>query len=210
MNNLILVIDDDASYRNSIALILQMEGFDVRTTDNGVSGLAMIREKRPDLVLCDIIMQGMDGHTVLEHLKSDSIIANIPFIFVTALGKRADMRRGMSEGADDYLSKPFTAEELVAAVLGRMHRIAMFRQYDETSIFKKEFAILSEQITDREREILLLVGHGHTSKEIAEHLGIRNNTVEVHRANLMRKLDATNAASLARWAVIAEQMNLTV
>ena len=200
----IQIIEDDASCRNSAAMILRLEGFDVRTAESALEGVAMIREKRPDLILCDIMMPGMDGYSVLELLKSDSTFADIPFIFQTALGDRADVRRGMNVGADDYLTKPFSSEELVAAVVGRLHRFEMIRQRGERSIFQEEYTHLTHHITDREREILLLVGQGLTSKDIAKRLAIRINTVQVHRANLMKKLDVPNAANLARWAIIAE------
>lgn len=203
----IQIIEDNASCRNSAALILRLEGFDVRTAEDAEAGIAMIREKRPDLILCDIMMPGMDGHSVLELLQSDSTTADIPFIFLTALGERADVRRGMNEGADEYLSKPFSSEELVAAVTGRLHRFEMIRQRGNVSIFQEEFTYLKQNITGREREILMLVGQGLTSKGIARILEIRINTVEVHRSSLMRKLDAPNAANLARWAIIAELMS---
>ena len=199
----ILVIEDDIAYRNSIELILQMEGYDVRTAGSGLSGVAMIREKSPDMILCDILMPGMDGHSVLEIIKNDSTIADIPFVFVTAMGDRGDVRRGMYEGADDYLSKPFTPEELISTVVGRLQRIPVFHRYNETPDVLEKTIILDKQTSRREREVLVLVGDGRTSKEIAERLGIRINTVEVHRANLMRKLDAVNSASLAQWAAIA-------
>ncbi len=199
----ILVIEDETSYRNSIELILQMEGYDVRTAGSGLSGVAMIREKRPDLILCDIMMPGMDGHSVLEIIKGDSAIDDIPFIFVTAMGGRVDVRRGMYEGADDYLSKPFTPEELISTIVGRLQRIQVFHRHDETPDAQEKTIILNKQTSRREREVLVLVGDGRTSREIAERLGIRINTVEVHRANLMRKLEAVNSASLAQWAAIA-------
>ena len=199
----ILVIEDETSYRTSIELILQMEGYDVRTAESGLSGVAMIREKRPDLILCDIMMPGMDGHSVLEIIKGDSAIDDIPFIFVTAMGGRVDVRRGMYEGADDYLSKPFTPEELISTIVGRLQRIQVFHQHDETPDAQEKTIILNKQTSKREREVLVLVGDGRTSREIAERLGIRINTVEVHRANLMRKLEAVNSASLAQWAAIA-------
>ena len=205
--NSILIIEDDASYRKSIKLILEIEGFVVRTAEKGADGIAMIREKRPNLILCDIMMPNMDGHSVLKLLKSDSTTADIPFIFLTALGERADVRRGMNEGADEYLSKPFSSEELVAAVTGRLHRFEMIRQRGNVSIFQEEFTYLKQNITCREREILMLVGQGLTSKDIAKRLEIRINTVQVHRANLMRKLDTPNAANLARWAIISELMS---
>lgn len=202
----ILIIEDNPSICGNMELILQMEGFDVRTASDGTSGLAMMREKRPDLILCDIMMPAMNGHSLLEFLKGETSFVDIPFIFVTALGERSDVRRGMSAGADDYLTKPFSAEELLAAVTGRLHRLETIRQHSIKSAFQKEHAIIQQRISVREREVLLLVGHGATSREISERLGISLRTVEVHRANLMRKLDAANAAILARWAVIAEQM----
>lgn len=201
----ILVIEDDASYRNSIKMILTMEGFGVSIAADGGAGLGLLRESRPDLILCDIMMPGMDGHTLLETVKNNADRADIPFIFVTAMGDRADIRRGMASGADDYLSKPFSAEELISAVTGRIRRHEMILQQRGKALFPEEQALL-RKITRREREVLLKVGKGATSREIAEQLEISLNTVEAHRANLMSKLDAVNAASLARWAFIAEQL----
>ena len=202
----ILIIEDDPSICSNMELILRMEGFDVRSATDGVSGLESVCEKRPDLVLCDILMPEMDGYGVLDALKNEGTLTDIPFIFVTALGERADLRRGMSAGADDYLSKPFTADELVTAVTGRLSSFEAKRLHSAKIAFKKEHAFLRQRVTARELEVLLLVGTGATSREIAERLGISLRTAEVHRSNLMSKLEAANAATLARWAVIAEQM----
>lgn len=205
----ILIIEYDTSNLSMMETILQMEGFDVTTASDGKSGLASLRQKRPDLVLCDIMMPEMDGHSVLEVLKSEDAYAKIPFIFVTAMGGRVDMRRGMSAGADDYLSKPFSAVELIASVTARIRRHEMINLHYATSAFQEEQVILSTRVTKREREVLLMVGQGITSRKIAEKLGVALKTVEVHRTNLMNKLDASNAATLARWAVIAELMEKT-
>lgn len=202
----ILILEDDDSLSNNMELILKMEGYAVRIAGNGQDGIAMVRAERPDLILCDILMPLMDGHTFLDLLKSEGALADIPFIFVTALDDRTDVRRGMSAGADDYLTKPFTAEELVTSVTGRLLRLEMMRSKNSRAIFNKEHEFLRQRISARELEVLLLVGRGATSREIAKRLGISLRTVEVHRANLMNKLDAVNAAMLARWAVIAEQM----
>jgi len=202
----ILIIEDDPAYCSMMELILQMEGFDARTASDGQSGLALLRGKRPDLILCDIMMPGMDGHSVLEVLKGDDRLVDIPFIFVTALAEREHVRGGMSAGADDYLPKPFSADELLAAVTSRIRRHELIKLQQGKAAFHEEKILLRQAITRREREILLMVGQGATTKEIAERLGVVPKTVEVHRANLMRKLDATNAAGLARWAVIAELM----
>ena len=183
--NSILIIEDDDVARLFMEKVLLFKGFDVRVANDGESGVAALLENRPDLVLCDIMLPGMDGHSVLEVLKGDGCVADIPFIFVTALSDREDQRRGMCEGADDYLTKPFTSEELVSAVVSRLSRVKVFRQRTENSIFQDKIALLCQQTTEREREILLLVGQGFTSKEIAARLEIRLNTIEVHRANLI-------------------------
>ena len=203
----IVIIEDDPSYCSMMELILNMEGFDVRIAPGGQSGLALVREKRPDLILCDIMMPGMDGHSVLEVLKGDNTLDDIPFIFVTALGERQQVRSGMSAGADDYLPKPFSADELLAAVTGRIRRHEMIKAHKGKSAIHKEQTFLSHKLTRREREVLLMVGQGVTSKGIAERLGVCPKTIEVHRANLMKKLDVTNVAGLTRWAVVAEQMS---
>lgn len=202
----ILIIEDDAAYRHNMELILQMEGFNVRTAPDGRAGLALMREELPELILCDIMMPEMDGHTFFDILKSDVVFADVSFIFVTALADRADLRKAMSAGADDYLTKPFTAEELIAAVTGRLNRLNTVRQNAGIVSFQKERAHLRERLTPREHEVLLMVGRGDTSKQIAGQLGISIKTVEIHRSNLMNKLDASNAATLARWAMIAEQL----
>jgi DNA-binding NarL/FixJ family response regulator len=202
----ILIIEDDPSISRNIELILTMEGFIVRSAINGEEGLRMVHESRPDLILCDILMPLMDGHAVLDALKNEDSLADIPFIFVTALGDRSDMRRGMSEGADDYLTKPFSAEELIAAVSGRLQRLETIRLKSVKPAFLEELAILRQNISRREMEVLNLVGRGATSREIADQLKISARTVEVHRSNLMSKLGASNAAILARWALIAEQL----
>lgn len=199
--NSIVIIEDDPSYSDMMKTILCLEGFEVRTASDGPSGLAMLRERCPDLILCDIMMPGMDGYAVLDAVKDDTAIGDIPFIFVTALGEREQVRGGMSAGADDYLPKPFSAAELLAAVTGRLRRHEMFKVRNGSADFQKEQELLRHTITRREREVLHWVGRGATTKEISEQLGVSSKTIEVHRANLMRKLAATNAAGLARWVL---------
>ena len=203
---LIMIIEDDPSYQSMMETILILEGFDVKSASDGQSGLAMLREHRPDLILCDIMMPLMDGHAVLGSLRKEKQLLDVPFIFVTALGHRTDVRHGMTAGADDYLPKPFSAEELIVAVTGCLTRRENLRKHYLSSIYQEECTILVERTTVREREILELVGRGATSREIAGHLGISLRTVDAHRTNLMNKLGAENAAMLSRWALIADQL----
>ena len=163
----ILLAEDDVTMVSLLKTLLKMEGFDVRIAPDGQSGLALAREKCPDLILCDIMMPGMDGHSVLESLKGDNTLDDIPFIFVTALVEREQVRSGMSAGADDYLPKPFSADELLAAVTGRIRRREMIKVHNGKSAIHKEQSFLIHKLTRREREVLLMVGQGGTSKGIA-------------------------------------------
>ncbi|MEI6209336.1 MAG: response regulator transcription factor [Desulfuromonadales bacterium] len=202
----ILIIEDDAEVCRLMEIILQKKGFDVSTAPDGVAGLARLRENRPNLILCDIEMPIMDGHSVLEIIREEGAFADVPFIFVTAKGERDEMRRGMTGGADDYLSKPFSPEELIAAITSRLRQRDAIRNHHLQSACQEEHIILTERTSVREREVLRLVGRGATSKEIAQLLGISIRTVDAHRTNLMDKLGADNAVMLARWATLAEQL----
>lgn len=200
----ILIFEDDEASRFYMEFFLKSEGFDVRCALDGQSGFDLLYKKRPDLILCDIMMPDMDGHAVLDKMRKERAFADIPFIFVTSLVDRADVRQGMNEGADDYLPKPFTTDELLASVTSRICRHEVISTQQNRTVFQKERAILLTKTSRREREILLLVGNGGTSKEIAKQLFVSLKTVERHRENIMKKLNAANAATLARWAIIAE------
>lgn len=122
MPNRILVIENEAFIRDNIIEILMHNGYEVHGAENGMRGLELAHQLLPDLILCDLMMIGMDGFAVLDHVRSDSTLAAVPFIFVTARADRQSMRFGMEKGADDYLVKPFTIEELLAAVETRLKR----------------------------------------------------------------------------------------
>ncbi|APW44231.1 protein kinase domain-containing protein [Rhodoferax saidenbachensis] len=119
----ILVVEDEASIRDNLALLLRMEGFELVEAANGVMGLALARQEMPDLILSDVMMPELDGYGFLEALRADPQTAAIPFIFLTARSERADRRRGMNLGADDYLGKPFTRDEVLEAVQARIKRV---------------------------------------------------------------------------------------
>ena len=118
----ILIIEDDAQTRENLEIILDMEGFSVRSAANGREGIALAQAHHPDLVICDVSMPQLDGHEVLRQLRADAQTAAIPFIFLTARGEKQQQRTGMNLGADDYLCKPLDAEDLLAAVRARLQR----------------------------------------------------------------------------------------
>src|SRR5262249_2455554 len=119
----ILLIEDQPVMRRNIVTILEMEGYAVVSADDGRRGLAAARSSPPpDLILCDVMMPEVDGYEVLAALRENTATATIPFIFLTAKGEKADLRTGMNLGADDYLTKPVSRDDLIAAVQARFER----------------------------------------------------------------------------------------
>ena len=118
----ILIIEDEAQTRNIFVKCLEFEGFRAVGASDGTTGLALAQQHHPDLVVCDIMMPDMDGYSVLSTLRKSRQTALIPLIFLTAKVTMADLRRGMDLGADDYLTKPCTVEQFLAAINSRLHR----------------------------------------------------------------------------------------
>lgn len=125
----ILVIEDEPQTRSLLLQCLEAEGFYTIGAENGCAGIQQTREHLPDLVICDIVMSGPDGYKVLTALRQDPSTAAIPFIFLTARGYRSDIRKGMELGADDYLTKPCTAEELLGAVTARLEKHSVLKRW---------------------------------------------------------------------------------
>jgi signal transduction histidine kinase len=128
----ILVVDDEENYRQVITMTLQMMGFEIFEATNGLDGLAAAKMHHPDLILCDVNMPKMDGHELLNQLKQEQEFVGIPFVFLTGNSGPGDMRKGMQLGADDYLTKPFTADELINAVEARLAKRDTIRRFVES------------------------------------------------------------------------------
>ncbi|MDF5732246.1 MAG: response regulator [Rhizonema sp. PD38] len=125
----VLVIEDKAETRDIFLDSLEAEGFEAIGAENGFVGVQKALENLPDLVLCDIIMPELDGYGVLATLRQNPMTAMIPFIFLTAKATKAELRQGMDLGADDYLTKPSTVEELLAAIATRLQKQAAIKEH---------------------------------------------------------------------------------
>ena len=112
----ILVIEDEAQTRYIFIECLEAEGFDAIGAENGLVGVQRAQSQLPDLVICDIMMPELDGYGVLAQLRHNPVTTIIPFNFLTAKSESAERRYGMEVGADDYLTKPCTAEDLLRAI----------------------------------------------------------------------------------------------
>jgi two-component system, sensor histidine kinase and response regulator len=130
----ILVIDDEEWLREMMQLALSQKGYQVVEAPNGEEGIVQARKELPDLVLCDVNMQKVDGYRTLSSLRAEPSTAAIPFILMTGLADQAGMRHGMELGADDYLPKPFTIEALYAAVEARLKKATVIREEAERKL----------------------------------------------------------------------------
>jgi len=127
----ILVIEDEDLIRESLEDLLSLEGFEVITAENGEKGINLASQKHPDLILCDVMMPILNGYEVLEQLRKDKALSTVPFLFLTSMMDRRSTRKGMALGADDYLEKPCTKDELLEAIAARLGKKQEIDQHIE-------------------------------------------------------------------------------
>lgn len=127
----VLLIEDDDQLRENIAELLDLYNYKVYTTSEGSKGVELAHEVHPDVIVCDIMMPGMDGYQVLEILSHGRDTMKIPFIYMSAKSERSDVRRGMDLGADDYIPKPFEEKELISAIENRIARVEILKKKEE-------------------------------------------------------------------------------
>ncbi|WP_426431104.1 response regulator [Winogradskyella sp. HB-48] len=130
----ILLIEDDKVLRENTAELLELSNFEVITAPNGELGLKSININLPDIIVCDIMMPKINGYEVLNEVSKDNKTKYIPFIFLSAKTEHQDVRKGMNLGADDYITKPFTEEELVSAIKSRLAKASILKEKVEDNV----------------------------------------------------------------------------
>jgi DNA-binding response OmpR family regulator len=118
----VLVVDDDPQVLRLMRVNLELEGYDVVSAPDGEEALEAVLERRPDVVVCDVMMPGIDGLTVLRTLRANPRTSKIPFVVVSAKAQRADVKAALDLGADKYITKPFDPQELLDAVENLLNR----------------------------------------------------------------------------------------
>ena len=202
----ILIIEDNPQMRENLALMLEMEGFAASRAEDGQRGLEVARSHPPDLILCDVMMPGLDGHGVLKALRADPATATIPLIFLTAKGEKLDQRAGMNLGADDYLVKPVAKEDVLAAIRARLERQQQHEHNTRAQLSQVKFApdysssvpLESLGLSPREAQVLLWIAQGKNNEEIGVILGASRNTIKKHVLHVLEKLgvETRNAAAI--------------
>src|SRR5690606_16672979 len=123
----VLLIEDNQDIRENMAEILDLSGYKTITAPDGKQGVAAALDSNPDIIVCDIMMPELDGYGVIHMLQKNPATQNIPFIFLTAKTERAEIRKGMELGADDYITKPFNGTELLNAIESRLKKAELTR-----------------------------------------------------------------------------------
>lgn len=124
----LVLIEDEKDIRDTTSEILELANYKVFTAENGMKGVKLVKEKSPDLVICDIMMRNLDGYGVLNILSKDPETSHIPFIFLTAKAENSDIRKGMNLGADDYITKPFDENGLLECIETRLKRSELMKK----------------------------------------------------------------------------------
>lgn len=205
----ILVVDDEASIVELISTALKFQGFEVKTAAHGPAALDTVRSFKPDALIIDIMMPGMDGYGLLKRLRADGI--NSPVLFLTAKDSIEDKVQGLNFGADDYVTKPFSLEELIARLHVILRRGGYFHKNHESSRLTYADIVMDEnshevwkdgklvQLSPTEFTLLkyfiLNAGVVLSKPKILEHVwnydfGGEVNVVESYVSYLRKKIDA--------------------
>ena len=227
--NKILVIDNEFEIVEMISDILITQNYDVRTELNGYNGIRSAFNFLPDLILCDISMPETDGYAVLKALRNDKRTHAIPFIFLTALGGMQDLRKGMRLGADDYLTKPVSPEELIATVQARLEKyqqithhyqseieqtkyhLELTRNYDETTGLPKKIVLarkLKQQSSNcsPKSTMVLLIIKFNRFKNIIDIFGKKDYIRLIHE--LVRRIESVTNTKKSIYMINDDELAL--
>jgi len=180
----LLIIDDDKALLLGLAETLKRAGnYQVATADNGELGIKLARENPPQLIVCDLMMPPPDGWAVLKALSEDSLTASIPFIFLTARAGEYDKIKGMNLGADDYITKPFSKDELIA----RIHAILRRQEKAQTAERVKnqeQFDALGRKVHQLNQKFSADLDG--LAEAMAQMLALRDNETEEHARRVVK------------------------
>ena len=151
MEKKILVIEDNEDVRDNLKELLELSGYKVESAIDGKQGIIRATQFMPDLILCDVMMPELDGFGVLRIMSAKPELMRIPFIFLTAKTDRADVRKGMNLGADDYIVKPFDDVELLEAIETRLKKVEQLKgdfEFDNDSLLSENIDVSKQLFLD--------------------------------------------------------------
>ncbi len=193
MTNEVFIVDDDPSVSAALSVVLGGEGYQVASFVEGEAFLAAARSRTPGCVLLDVHLPGSSGLDILKQLDAQSYPA--PVLVISGRGDIPTAVEAIRNGALDFIEKPFDAVAVVARVRSAID--AWHNGNGKDSILARDFPG-HDRLTARERDVLERIAQGASNKEAGRELSISPRTIEVHRARIMEKLAAKNAADLVR------------
>ena len=200
----IFVVDDDPAVRDTLSMVLSAGGYEVICFADGAALLAVARGRTPSAILLDVHIPGKSGLDILKELHGEDYPA--PIFMISGQGDIAMAVSAIKSGALDFIEKPFRGSEIVARL---DEAIGAYARRQTQNAASSNIATLHfpgrEPLTRREREVLEQFTTGASNKEAGRTLGISPRTIEDHRANIMKKLGAKNAADLVRIVMTAQQ-----
>ncbi|MDJ0778079.1 MAG: response regulator [Gammaproteobacteria bacterium] len=194
------VVDDDPSARESLCWLLGTEGIATRDFDSAETLLDSWLDTWRGCLTIDIRMPGKSGLQLQQELRARGNV--MPVIILTGHADVPLAIRAMKSGAFDFLEKPYSDDELLSSINAAL---ALDREQGRSAIERSAIRVQFEQLTKREREVMVCVVEGLTNKSIADRLGISEKTVEIHRARVMRKTGSDSLSELVRRSLIAEE-----
>lgn len=199
----LLLVDDNPKYLEDV---LPFYGYEISVATNGKEALNILEQKSDyDIVLLDAMMPVMNGWDTLKNIRSNPVTKALPIIMVTAVNDDKKMVSGLKMGADDYIVKPFILPNLLARIEAVLRRTSDNKEIQKVSNVTISQAKAFNSLTEREKDVLLLVTKGKSNKEIAQELVIGITTVKGYIYSIFRKLNVKNRTQAV---LIATQMNL--
>jgi FixJ family two-component response regulator len=197
----IFVVDDDPAVRDTLSMVLSAGGYQVICFADGAALLAVTRSRTPAAILLDVHIPGKSGLDILKELHGEDYPA--PIFMISGKGDISMAVSAIKSGALDFIEKPFRGSELVARLNEAIDAYVRRQTARSSSKIESLHFPGREPLTRREREVLEQFTAGASNKEAGRHLGISPRTIEDHRANIMKKLGARNAADLVRIVMTA-------
>ena len=207
MNNVqsqtLLLIDDDPNLILLVKDYLEFNGYKVITASNGRDAMKILEQETPDLIVCDVMMPEMDGYTFVQGIRQNPRLDWLPVIFLSAKGQSQDRIRGLTQGADVYMVKPFEPDELVAQVKSTLkHSMRLMSNQGKKSDNSLRIQVpKSVELTPTEKKVVNLVAQGMSNKDISVQLNVSQRTIESHVSNMLNKTGLHNRTELSRWAI---------
>ena len=196
-NKQLLLVDDDPNLILLVKDYLEFRGYDVIAAESGNEAIEILKQRTPDLIICDVMMPDMDGYSLVKSIRGDSKTQSIPILLLSAKGQNQDRIKGFNIGADIYMTKPFEPEVLVAQIQSFLS--FKDRLVDRGKLSNKPTNKLAGKIkfTPTELNVLSLLSKGRKNKQIAQQLNVSQRTIESHVSNMLNKTGLNNRTELA-------------